>query len=458
MTAIATDIGADQSRIEYQRRGIWELAWPAITSNLLMSAVGMVDIKIVGTLGASALAATTTGHRIFFIFQAVLMAITTGTTALVARAWGANNRQQAAEVTLTSVWLCVGVSVAMTAPGVLFADQLAGIFRLEPETVALAGQFIRCLSFFNIAFAINIALGTALRAAGDTITPLWIGAVTNVVNVILVYALVFGEFGMPQMGIVGAALGSGLAFSTGAIILLTLWLRGRLVIGAGRRAHFSRGLVSRLLKIGYPAALEQTAWQGGFIAFMWILAAYGTAPFAAYGIGANILSFSFVVGFGFSIAGATLVGQRLGAGDADGAERSGWQAMQMSIGVMVIFGSVIIGFAEPIASFLIDDPEVIRLTVVFIYVLGSVQALMAIEFSIGGALRGAGDTRFPFITVLAGLLGARLGLSFLFWWLGWSAEWIFAALIADYIVKATMLSWRFRSGRWKTALDAHTGA
>ncbi len=458
MTAIATDIGADQSRIGYQRRGIWELAWPAITSNLLMSAVGMVDIKIVGTLGASALAATTTGHRIFFIFQAVLMAITTGTTALVARAWGANNRQQAAEVTLTSVWLCVGVSVAMTAPGVLFADQLAGIFRLEPETVALAGQFIRCLSFFNIAFAINIALGTALRAAGDTITPLWIGAVTNVVNVILVYALVFGEFGMPQMGIAGAALGSGLAFSTGAIILLTLWLRGRLVIGAGRRAHFSRGLVGRLLRIGYPAALEQTAWQGGFIAFMWILAAYGTAPFAAYGIGANILSFSFVVGFGFSIAGSTLVGQRLGAGDADGAERSGWQAMQMSIGVMVLFGSVIIGFAEPIASFLIDDPEVIRLTVVFIYVLGSVQALMAIEFSIGGALRGAGDTRFPFITVLAGLLGARLGLSFLFWRLGWSAEWIFAALIADYIVKATMLSWRFRSGRWKTALDAHTAA
>ena len=458
MTAIATDIGADQSRIEQERPGIWQLAWPAITSNLLMSAVGLVDIKIVGTLGASALAATTTGHRIFFIVQAVMMAITTGTTALVARAWGANDREHAAEVTLTSVCLCVGVAVVLTAPGVLFADQLAGIFRLEPETVALAGQFIRWLSFFNVAFAINIALGTALRAAGDTITPLWIGAVTNVVNVALVYSLVFGEFGMPQLGIAGAALGSGLAFSTGAIILLVLWMRGRLVIGSGRRSHFTRGLVRRLLRIGYPAALEQAAWQGGFIAFMWILAAYGTAPFAAYGIGANILSFSFVVGFGFSIAGSTLVGQHLGAGDPDGAQRSGWQAMRMSVGVMVLFGSVIIGFAEPIASFLIDDPEVIRLTVVFIYVLGSVQALMAIEFSIGGALRGAGDTRFPFITVLAGLLGARLSLAFLFWWLGWSAEWIFAALIADYIVKASMLSWRFRSGRWKTALDASAPA
>jgi putative MATE family efflux protein len=458
VTAIATDIGADQARVEHKRPGVLELAWPAIASNLLMSAVGLVDIKIVGTLGASALAATTTGHRIFFILQAVLMAITTGTTALVARAWGANNREEAAEVTLTSVWLCVGVAAVLMAPGVLFADQLAGIFRLDPETVTLAGQFIRYLSFFNIAFAINIALGTALRAAGDTITPLWTGAVTNIVNVILVYALVFGEFGMPELGIAGAALGSGLAFSAGAAILMVLWLRGRLLIGAGRRSHFSRGLVKRLLNIGYPAALEQAAWQGGFIAFMWILAAYGTAPFAAYGIGANILSFSFVVGFGFSIAGSTLVGQHLGAGDPDGAQRSGWQAMQMSIGVMVLFGSIIVAFAEPIASFLIDDPEVVRLTVVFIYVLGSVQALMAIEFSIGGALRGAGDTRFPFITVLAGLLGARLSLAFLFWWLGWSVEWIFAALIADYIVKATMLSWRFRSGRWKTALDSQAPA
>jgi len=453
VTAVATDISADEPRVEYNRPGIWELAWPAITSNLLMSAVGMVDIKIVGTLGASALAATTTGNRILFIMQAVLMAITTGTTALVARAWGANDRDEAARVTLTSVWMCVVAALALTAPGVLFADQLAGIFRLEPETVALASQFIRWLSFFNVAFAINIAIGTALRAAGDTVTPLWVGAVTNCFNVAFVYSLVFGKFGMPQMGVAGAALGSGLAFAVGAIILLALWLRGRLLIAAGRNTHFSRDLVHRLLRIGYPAALEQAAWQGGFIAFMWILAAYGTAPFAAYGIGANILSFSFVVGFGFSIAGSTLVGQHLGAGDPDGAQRSGWRAMQMSVVVMVLFGSAIIAFAEPIASFLIDDPEVVRLTVVFIYVLGSVQALMAIEFSIGGALRGAGDTRYPFFTVLAGLFGARLTLAFAFWGLGWTAEWVFAALIADYIVKATMLTLRFRGGRWKTVLD-----
>lgn len=450
MQVTATEISTETNPRQWP--GVWTLAWPAIVSNLLYSMVGLVDIKIVGSLGASAIAATTTGNRVLFVFEGALMAITTGTTALVARAWGAGDREEAARVTRTTLWLCIGASLVLTLPGVLFADSLAGIFRLEPETIALSATFIRWLSVFNFALAINMALGAALRAAGDMITPLWIGALTNVVNVFCVYGLVFGAFGFPELGVAGAAIGNGTAFLFGAVVTIGLWWRGKLVVGVGRAGTITRDLMRRLLRIGYPAALEQAAWQGGFIAFMWIIALYGTAPFAAYGIGANILSFSFVVGFGFSIAASTLVGQHLGARDPEGATRSGWHAMGLSVAVMVVLAAIILSAAEPIARFLIDDPEVVRLTVVFIYVLGSVQALMAIEFSLGGALRGAGDTRFPFLTVICGLFGARLSLSALFWWLGWTAEWIFAALIADYAVKATMLTLRFRSGRWKTAI------
>ena len=101
---------------------------------------------------------------------------------------------------------------------------------------------------------------------------------------------------------------------------------------------------------------------------------------------------------------------------------------------------------------MIDDPEVVRLTVVFIYILGSVQPLMAIEYAMGGALRGAGDTRFPLIAVFSGLIGARVTLAILFAWCSLPVEWIFAALIADYIVKAILLTVRFRSGRWQHAV------
>jgi putative MATE family efflux protein len=430
--------------------GVFALAWPAVVANLLYSTVGFVGTKIVGALGAPAVAAVTTGNRIFFILQAVLMAVTAGTTALVARAWGAQDREEAERVATASLVLCVGLAGALTIPGMLFCNELARIFRLDAQAVADAATFIWWLSVFNAPFAASFVIGTALRAAGDTRTPLWIGAITNVVNIFLAYGLVLGRFGMPKLGVAGAAIANGLSFSSGAVIFAWLWLRGRLLVGPGPGGSLSRPRLRRMLQIGYPAALEQVVWQGGFIVFLWIVALYGTAPYAAYGIGVTILSFSFVVGFGFSIAAGTLVGQHLGAEDPAGAARSGWRALRLSIAAMVVLGTIIVVFARSIAEFMIADPEVVELTVFFIYVLGAMQPLMAIEFALGGALRGAGDTRFPLLAVLAGLIDVRVTLAALFAWLGLSVHWVFAALIGDYIVKATMLTWRFASGRWKS--------
>lgn len=449
-TAAAPEAADGRATAPRPAPSILQLAWPAIVGNLLYSLVGFIDIKIVGSLGASAVAAVTTGNRIFFVMQAVLMAVGAGTTAMVARAWGAEDRDEAERVTRASTLVGVAIGLLLSLPGLLFAREMAGIFRLDGETLDLAATFIRWLSVFNVSFAVSMMIGTALRAAGDTLTPLAIGAVTNVVNVVLLYGLVFGELGLPKMGVAGAAVANGVAFTVGAVISLVLWLRGQLLLGVGHGKSVTRERVGQLMRIGYPAGLEQAAWQAGFIIFLWIVALYGTEPYAAYGIGVNILSFSFVVGFGFSIAGSTHVGQHLGAEDPEGAARSGWHAMRLSIIAMAVLGSLIIFFAHEIASFMIDDPEVIRYTVAFIYILGAVQPLMAIEFSLGGSLRGAGDTRFPLVTTLTGLIGVRAALAGLFAWIGLDAIWIYAALIADYIVKATMLTLRFRSGRWKT--------
>jgi putative MATE family efflux protein len=430
--------------------GILKLAWPAVVGNLLYSTVAMVDIKIVGSLGASAVAAVTTGNRIFFVFQAVIMATTAGTTAMVARAWGAGDRDEAERVTKVSVMAGAGVGLLLSVPGILFSDTLASVFRLEADTVSQASDFIYYLSFFNGSFAIAMILGAAIRAAGDTLTPLWLGAITNVVNVVLVYALVYGRLGAPEMGVKGAAIATGTAFTLGALLSVVFWLKGWFRVGYARGRSFSRHRLRQLFKIGYPSGLEQGAIQLGFILFLWIVSFYGTAPYAAYGIGVQILSFSFVVGFGFSIAASTHVGQQLGANDPDGAEQSAWRALTLSIAIMVVLGVLIISFAEPIARFMIDDPEVVRLTVVFIYILGAMQPLMAIEFTLGGALRGAGDTRFPLLTTITGLVIVRGTVAGVFLWLGFTVEWIFAALIVDYIIKAIMLVTRFRRGRWKT--------
>jgi len=433
-----------------QTPGILQLAWPAVVGNLLYSTVAMVDIKIVGSLGASAVAAVTTGNRIFFVLQAIIMATSAGTTALVARAWGAGDYMEAERVTKASLGVGAVVGLFLSLPGLLFPLQLVSIFRLDAEAIAGAADFIFYLSIFNVSFAVAMLLGSAVRAAGDTITPLFLGMAANVVNVVLVYALVYGKWGAPALGVKGAAIATGMAFTFGALLSLLFWALGWLKIGMHATGSFTKERIRQLFHIGYPAALESGAVQLGFILFLWIVSFYGTAPYAAYGIGVQILSFSFVVGFGFSIAASTHVGQRLGAEDPEGASHSGWRAMTFSIGIMAVLGTLIIFFAEEIARFMIDDDEVVRLTVVFIYILGAMQPLMAIEFTLGGALRGAGDTRFPLLTTISGLLVVRGTTAAVFAWMGLPVEWIFAALIVDYIVKATMLVSRFRGGRWKT--------
>ena len=432
-----------------QAPSILQLAWPAVVGNLLMSVVGIVGIKVVGTLGTQAVAAVTTGHRIFFISQGILMALTAGTTAMVARAWGAGDKDEAGRVTRASVVIGAVLSVLLAIPCMVFADELVGIFKLDPQTLAEAADFIRWISVFNIAFSLSMVIGSAVRAAGDTITPLWIGAVTNVVNVFLLYGMVFGRFGFPAMGVRGAALASGIAFAVGAVISLVMWFKGWLIVGVGTGRSLTSKRIGQLIRIGIPAGGEQFILQVGFVAFLYIVAFYGTAPYAAYGIGVQLLSLSFVVGFGFAIAASTHVGQRLGALDPEGAARSGWRAMWLSVAAMTVIGALIIATAEFTASLMIDDPEVIRLTVVFIYILGAVQPLMAMEFALGGALRGAGDTRFPMLTTLTGLVVVRGSVAAIGAYLGLSVEWIYAALIVDYVVKASMLAWRFRQDRWK---------
>ncbi|HKU40437.1 MAG TPA: MATE family efflux transporter [Polyangiales bacterium] len=435
------------------RMRVWPLAWPAVLTNLLQSSVGIIDIKVVGSLGASAVAAATAGHRLFFVLQATLMAVSVGTTALVARAIGAVQREEAARVVSNSLVIATGIAAVTGLLGLIAAEPFALLFGLGGDARELAIIYIRWISCFTPAFAVGFVISSGLRAAGDTRTPLLFGAVSNVANIGFLYVLVYGGFGFPKLGIAGASLAGGLAFSVSAVLTYALWRRRSLVLEPVAGTRLERTRVRKLVRIGYPAALEQLVVQGGFIAFTLIIArCYGTLALAAYGIGVQILSLSFVVGFGFSIAASTLVGQQLGAGSPQAAAASGWRALWLAVGSMSVLAVIIVTCARPIARAMIDDPAVVELTVSFIYWLGAAQPLMAAEYALGGALRGAGDTRFPLLTTFAGLILGRVVLAGVFTWLGLPVVWVYGALMADYLIKAFLLLGRFRSGRWQRVL------
>ena len=440
------------SPAEEQRPGIWQLAFPSILGNLSFTIVAMVQTKFVGELGAQQLAAVGAGQRVFFAMQAILMAVSVGTTALVARAWGARDYTEASRVTMASLVLAGAFALAVTVLGLLFARNVASVFGLDPATLDMAAENIRWLCVFNLAFAITFILSAALRASGDAWSPLWISGGMNLLNLPLLYALVLGNWGFPQLGVAGAAISIGISFTVGALLLLGLWIKNKFRVKHVGGGWWRRHRLKQLLDIGYPAAVEQGVFQVGFFIFLMLIGNfYGTEAFAAYNIGVNLLMVCMTVGFGFSIAGSTLVGQHLGANDHAAAARSGWRSMWLAMIAMGSLGLLVITFAHDLATFFLgDEPLTIEYTVQFMYLLGSMMPLLAVEFAIGGALRGAGDTRFPLIATFLGLIAMRCGLAALATWMQLPVFWVYAALVGDYLLKGALLIWRFRSGRWRT--------
>jgi putative MATE family efflux protein len=248
-------------------------------------------------------------------------------------------------------------------------------------------------------------------------------------------------------------MASSIALITGALCGLAVLLRGRAVLTLrDTRYGFRYPIVRRVLAIGVPTAAEQLLMQVGFMLYLAIAARYGTPAVAAYFIGVRIMALSFLPGFGFGAAASTLVGQNLGARRLEGAERSGWEANRLAIAFHSGAGAIIFGFAPSIARLFIDDPEVVRDAVAFIRTLAVAQPLMAADSALGGALRGAGDTRFPLITVAIGFYGARLGFAYAAARLALGVNWVWFALVGDYLARAALKAWRFRSGHWKQAL------
>ncbi|MFQ5986780.1 MAG: MATE family efflux transporter [Thermoplasmata archaeon] len=443
------------------RRTILALAWPVVLANLFQTLTTTVDLLMVGRLPdpAVALAAVGFGGQMVFFTFTIMISITSGTVALVSRFIGAKEPERASRVLGQSLLLGLVLSLPVILVGLLFGESIVALFGAEPEVVAAGGTYIRTVFFaapFLFTMFISIA---ALRGAGDTLTPLLVGLLINASNVVLNFHLIFGadytlgglELVIPPLGVFGAAIGTSLSFTLGAMVYLALFLRGRLRLQLRRpRPLWNREAARRILRIGAPAGMEQVAFQGGILIWIALVVSFGTEAFAAHNIGLRIESFAFMPGLGFSIAAAALVGQNLGAEKPKEAERSGRESTKMALLIMGSIAVVIFVAAPLIALAFTSDQAVVDLTVLFIRIHALGIPATGLFFSVAGALRGAGDTRWPFYATLVGIYGLRLPLSFLLGFqLGFGIVGVWAALPIEYYLRSLIVGQRFQTGAWK---------
>lgn len=434
------------------RRDVLQLALPATGEQLLAMMVGLVNTFLVGHLGAAPLAAVGLATQWVFLAQTLFGSIATGSTALIARMVGAGEAEDANRVLHQSMLVGVLVGLLTTGLGVSLARPLLVLLGAEPDVAVMGGDYLRVVASTFLLATITFLGNACLRGAGDTRTPMYIMAVVNVVNIAVAWVAINGAFGLPRLGVVGSALGAASGTAVGFILVLAALLRGR----GGLRFHLNQlrydsKLVRRILNIGVPTGLEQLLFRGGHMIFARVLAAMGTVVYAANQVAMNGWSLSFQPGFGFAIAATTLVGQSLGAREPKLAERRGLASYTIGAAIMTTIGLAFLFFPEQIMSAFTNDPEVIALGIRPLQMVGLFQPMSAASMVFSGALRGAGDTRYPMVITGLGIWLLRVPLSYLLGLvLGWGLLGAWGAMALDMTVRGALFYWRFRGGRWKS--------
>lgn len=431
---------------------IIKLSWPVVAEQSMATLTNIIDLMMVGRLGAAAIAAVGLSIHPLLLAQALGAAVSIGTTALVARFTGAKEADKGGETLQQSLLVSFLFSVIILSIYYLFAGELMTFLGAEPAVVLLGSSYLRLVIPGLLFMFISFIISAALRGAGDTRTPMKVNLAVNLLNVLANYTLIFGNFGAPALGLNGAAIATSLARIVGALMLIFYVFSPKSMVRLRWKGFFRADLmmIRRILKIGVPATLEQLVVRIAQILLVRVIAGLGTVAYAAHQLALNAESISYMPGFGIAVAATTLVGQNLGANRPERAEQSAYQSWKLGTMIMGLMALVFLLFPRFLLSLYTDQQEIISLGAVNLRIIAFAQIQMATQFIFAGALRGAGDTRAVFYSTALSSWICRLGMAYLFvYFLEWGLAGAWLAMVIDWTIRGSFVFFRFKQGGWK---------
>ena len=425
-------------------RVIARLAVPAVMSNLLMTVFFSVDAYWVGTrLGSSALAAVTASMFWIWMLIAIAEMVSVGLTAVAARRYGEKRPEEAARVVGELLRFTLVLGAVVAAVGLACLDSLFTAMRTSPETTALGRQYLGTYLLGAPLIYGFFAVDAGFRASGDTRTPFMLLAASVAVTIVLDPLLILGWGPFPEMGIAGAAFATvitrGIVFAGGLLILAR-----RKMIRPGAVRALSVVTVSR---IGLPVALTGVLFSVIYIFIARTTTSFGPEALAALGVGHRVESWMFMIGIGFGVSAAAIVGQNLGAGRPDRAERAGWLTLAYASAPGLVAFIAQLFFPEALASLFTNDPAVIRESASYLRIAAISQLFICSELVLEGALGGAGATVPPMVaSTLFSVARIPLAAWAALRW-GTTGIWWVISLTAVGRGLAMIVLWKL--GRWK---------
>ncbi len=434
-------------------RATLDLAWPRIVTGFARMSQTTADLAMVGlVLGSPAIAGLAFAYAYWQISNQLSLGLSGGTISLVSRSIGAGRPERADRTINGSLVVATVISIPLAATFYWHAEALIGLVGASPAAIGHGSVYLTIVAPALVFEFYNKVGSRVFAGIGDTFTPMVFRAGGAVVNIAINAVLIFGL----GMGVVGAAVGTVVA--TLLVTALFAWgLLGRSYpmrepVPVGVRFAgpvLDTAVLVPLVRVSTPLMFQNLARSLVVFPLLGIAAVFGPSVVAAYEIARRVRSLVNSLSWGFSIASSSLVGRHLGGDDETVAASYGTEIIRLSLVSFAALAVLVVVLARPIARLFVTDPAVVALATTFVRVAAVSAIFLGLDMAAMGALRGAGDTRWPFYGALVGLYGFALPIAYLgvVTPLGMAA--LYVALLAETAVPAAITAYRFQSGAWR---------
>lgn len=444
-----------QNKHEYITKGpilnsLLKLSLPIMIGQLIQTFYNLVDTLWVGRLGSEAVAAVSISFPIVFLMISLAAGLTIAGTALISQNKGAGKDEEVDRILGQLLSFIVVLSVILALIGFVFSRQFITWMGAEAQVIGDATGYLRII-FVGIPFMfIFFIFSAALRGIGDTVTPMVMTLFSVILNVILDPLLIFGIGPFPEMGVHGAALATIISRAIAAVYALMILVSGKKNLHLKfKYLKFDFKIIKNVVKIGIPSSVQQSMLSVSQIAMTSIVAAFGTATLAAYGIGNRIISIATMLIMGISTATTTMIGQNIGAGEKERSEKIAKVSLLLTFGVLTVLGILVfitpnqlVGVFNREVDVLLHGSSYLKITALF-------YGIMGVRMVVNGVFRGAGKTTTTMILSIISFIVLRIPLSYILSnSLGWEQTGIWWGIAAsDAIGAIVSLSW-LKSSKW----------
>lgn len=446
---------------------IFALAWPTMLEQLMGTAVQYIDTAMVGSLGTHATAAVGATSTVGWLVGSTISALSVGFLAFVSQACGAGEREKAGQASAQAVLATIVSGLLFTAITLGLSHLVPVWMQVDPAIQKLAGDYFFILYTPMLFRTATIIFGTLLRSAGDTKTPMRIGVMVNLINVVLNFLLIYETrpvsigavtVTMPGagMGVIGAAVASAVAVTVGGIAITVALLRHSVISPRGHSLKPDWAILRPCLKVALPNALQRFGTSLGYVAFAAMINSLGEISTAAHTIANTVESAFYIPGYGMQTAAATLAGNCLGAGDNDRLKKIARMALIIEAVLMVFSGTLLFLFAPAMMGLFSTDAQVIALGSMVLRMVALSEPFYGVSIIIEGMMQGMGRTVMPFVCNIIGMWGIRIVGTFLctqLLGLGLVSAW--GCMIGHNLMLFCMFVFWYCSGRWNPLTPKH---